>query len=64
MDWNQIELMVDRRAYKARFRQVGELVEIDWNGAKRACAVGPLRAEVAAANGLRSMIARAAKQAQ
>jgi len=63
MNWDQIELLVGGCAYRARFRQVGDLVEVDWNGSKRGHPLGSLRVEVAAANGLRSMIVRAAKQA-
>lgn len=57
MSWHQIELMIEKQAYKAQFRQVGALVEVDWNGAKRAYSVGAVRIEIAAANGLRRMIA-------
>lgn len=61
MEWNQIELMVHERAYKARYRVVGEMLEVCWNGTLRAQPTGAVRPEVAAANGLRGMILRAAR---
>lgn len=60
MDWHQIELMVHGRAYKARYRVVGDMVEVNWNGKLRAQSIGAVRPEIAAANGLRGMILRAA----
>lgn len=60
MDWLQIELMVHERAYKARYRIVGDMLEVFWNGTLRTQPIGAVRPEVAAANGLRGMILRAA----
>ncbi len=61
MDWLQIELMVHERAYKARYRIVGDMLEVFWNGTLRTQPIGAVRPEVAAANGLRGMILRAAQ---
>lgn len=62
MDWQQIELMVHARAYKARYRILGDMLEVDWNGSRRAQSIGAVRPEIAAANGLRGMILRAAER--
>ena len=53
-----LQIRIDGVAYEAIYREVGYSVEVEWNGIRRTLPIGSVRSDVAAANGLRTMVRR------
>ena len=61
MNWYEVEATVLGRRHAGRYRRIGSMIEVNWNGGLRTTPPGALRDEVAAAAVLKHMVLRGAE---